>query len=603
MTTPQRFRLGVRLMAASLLCAVMGAAVAEPSATELAALVGQGRHMYVDGILPSGQPMTAVRSGFAVEGAQAACIACHRKSGLGAVEGDIQVPPITGQALHAGTKLKDRLIVTLDPKRGRAWNQSHPPYTDEALLKALTEGVHVTGRKMLGLMPIYPFTDRELKPLLAYLNQLSSDWSPGVTQDGMHMATVIAPGVDPARVQAFRDTLQSALEQKNSNTMPGHRHMINAAEMMLRIERRWTLDVWELQGPPETWGAQLDAFYARQPVFAIVSGISDSVWDPVQDFCEREAVPCWFPSVAVTPAKAQSQYYGLYFSSGARVEADVVASWLGQSPAKNKHVVQILRDEPAAQAAAAELRAHLGNRAKVDDVVLSGDSAVALKNAFAGLAKSDTVMLWLGPTDFAALGQMNPIANNVIASTRLTHALQPDVPQAWRKTLKLAYPYDLAPMRDFNLATFRSWLKVRSLPVVDEPMQLEVYFSMAYIQYTLSEMLDNVYRDYLIDRGESMIVRREMARAEEETMIRQGGHPPARAVRDSSTLAPGALYGDDPNGIFAQKNTPMIGARQGTTMYPRLSLAPGQRLASKGARIVHMNTEGVLVPDSEWITP
>jgi len=596
----RRYSIGTFLVAVLAFGAATG--VAAPADPDAARLVEQGRRMYMDGVLPSGRPMTAVRTGgVMLTGAQAACVACHRKSGLGAVEGEIQVPPITGLALHGGSKLKDRLIVSLDPRRGRAWNQTHPPYTDDMLLKAMTEGVQATGRKMLPLMPIYPLTAAELKPLSMYLDQLSSEWSPGVTGDTLRMATVIAPGVDPARLKSFRDTLQAALEQKNSNTLPGHRHMINAAEMVLRIERRWILDVWELTGTPDTWGAQLDAFYAKQPVFAIVSGISDTVWDPVQDFCEREAVPCWFPSVAVAPAKAASQYYGLYFSRGALVEASAVASWLGQAPSKLRHVVQVLRDEPAARAAAAELRSHLANGVRVDEVVLAGEPAVALKAALGSLDRNDVAMLWLGPADFAALGDVAPPKGTVIASTRFTQSLQPAVPAAWRKTLKLAYPYELAPMRDLNMATFRSWLKVRSLPVVDEPMQLEVYFSMAYVQYTLSEMLDNVYRDYLIDRGESMLVRREVQRAEEETMIRQGGHPPARSVRDASKPAPGALYGDDPEGILAQKNTPAIGARQSTTMYPRLSLAQGQRFASKGARIAHVGPDGVLVADSDWI--
>jgi hypothetical protein len=247
------------------------------------------------------------------------------------------------------------------------------------------------------------------------------------------------------------------------------------------------------------------------------------------------------------------------------------------------------------------LRAHLPQATRVDEVVLSGEGSAPLAAALAGLGRNDAVVLWLGPDDFRLLGQVAPPEAAVYASTRLTQSLDPVVPAQWRSHLHLAYPYDLPPMRDLNMATFRSWLKVRSLPVVDEAMQLEVYFAMSYLQFTLSEMLDNVYRDYLIDRGESMLVRRELQRAEEETMIRQGGHPPARAVREGSTLAPGAIYGEDPQGVFAQKNTPAIGVRQGTTMYPRLSLAQGQRFASKGAYIVHYRADGVLVAESDWI--
>jgi hypothetical protein len=44
--------------------------------------------------------------------------------------------------------------------------------------------------------------------------------------------------------------------------------------------------------------------------------------------------------------------------------------------------------------------------------------------------------------------------------------------------------------------------------------------------------------------------------------------------------------------------------REGTTVYPRLSLAPGQRFASKGAFIVHFAADGkTVVPESDWIVP
>ena len=48
----------------------------------------------------------------------------------------------------------------------------------------------------------------------------------------------------------------------------------------------------------------------------------------------------------------------------------------------------------------------------------------------------------------------------------------------------------------------------------------------------------------------------------------------------------------------------VMAKREGTTVYPRLSLAPGQRFASKGAFIVHFAADGkAVVPESEWIVP
>jgi hypothetical protein len=39
--------------------------------------------------------------------------------------------------------------------------------------------------------------------------------------------------------------------------------MVSPAEMLGGTERHWALDVWALEGAPETWAAQLEAFNAR----------------------------------------------------------------------------------------------------------------------------------------------------------------------------------------------------------------------------------------------------------------------------------------------------------------------------------------------------
>ncbi len=577
-------------------------------------LVEQGRRLFMDGVLPSGASLRAERVGNApLVGKVAACAACHRRSGMGAVEGDTIIPPISGQALHAGKALRERVIVTMDPRRGRSWNQSHPPYDDASLLAAIRDGVHVTGRPMDVLMPRYAIGPREMPALNAFLNQLSANWSPGVTADSVRLATVIAPGVSHERRAAFLQTFIAAVDQKNSNTMPGHRHMVNTAEMMLRLERHWDVDIWELQGAPDTWGAQLLAFQHKAPAFALVSGLGDGRWDPVQDFCESERIPCWFPSVPLVPEGGDSQFYGLYFSQGVALEAHALASYLNEPGPVKGRVVQLLQDGDAARAGAGALKRALDSTPEAlrgpvrgsEQHVLGADGAVKLREVISGLGSDDRLVLWLGPQELAALEGAAPPPCPVFVSTLLAQQHFDRIPAAWHERIRIVYPYELPAQRLTNMATFRSWIAIRSLPLVDEAMQSEVFFAVNYLQYTLSEMLDNVYRDYLVERGESMLRRRELARAEEETFIRQQGHPPAPRVAAASKPAPGAIFGGDPHGPLAQVNTQAVGVRQGTTIYPRLSLAPGQRYASKGAYIAKFSGPGgqELIADSQWIVP
>jgi hypothetical protein len=172
----------------------------------------------------------------------------------------------------------------------------------------------------------------------------------------------------------------------------------------------------------------------------------------------------------------------------------------------------------------------------------------------------------------------------------------------WRKTARMVYPYELPETRDRNLTYFRTWLNYRNIVLSDETLQSEVYFAVSFMTDTVSEMLDNLYRDYLLERAEDMMGKRETGRAESEVRDRTSlgtseqlarRYPHGRKFDETRlTLEPG-------------QGLSMLAMRRGTTVYPSLTLGPGQRFASKGAYIVHFSAEddGKLVGDSEWIVP
>ncbi|BBI99712.1 cytochrome c [Ferrigenium kumadai] len=552
-----------------------------------------GRRIYQEGVLPSGAPLHGVRmAGSVVSGTEAACVNCHRRSGMGGVEGDIQVSPINGRFLFA--QLGDKALATMDPRVGKRMNQAHAPYNDESLGTAIRRGINNSGREMSAVMPRYTLDEPEMKALTAYLSQLSGQWSPGVTAETIRFATVIAPDVEPERRKVLIDMMRTAFNQKNGSTVTasnprGRRHMTSAAEFVLGTERKWELDIWELQGPPESWGGQLDELYRQQPVFALVSGVSNSTWQPVHDFCEREKVPCWFPSVDLPPVT--QAFYPVYFSRGVALEAGVLARHLtDKGRQRPQRLVQIYRDDTVGRAAASALtQALAGSGIAVEDRVLSEGSSEALRNVMAGIGPKDKVMFWLRPVDMSALGNEPPPAASYFSAV-LSGGEQGPFSAAWKRSARLVYPYELPDKRQTNLAYFHQWLEMRKLALVDEPLQSEVFFALNFLTDMVAEMLDNLYRDYLMERAETMISKYEGGKAEEQARARDALRPAARSMAVAQA---------------GMDEKAQSGSRSGTTIYPRLSLGPTQRFASKGGYIVRFASPSsdALVAESGWIVP
>jgi hypothetical protein len=378
--------------------------------------------------------------------------------------------------------------------------------------------------------------------------------------------------------------------------------MTSAAELILGTERKWDLDIWELTGAPDTWSAQLADLYRQKPVFALLSGVSNGTWQPVHDFCEREKVPCWFPTLdapVVTPAK-----YSFYFSGGVALEANVLAQHLLMQQPRAKHVVQIFRDEEAGRAASGALSQALsGSGIVVEGRVLKSDvsAAQALNLAMDKTGGDAVLMFWLRPDDVLALGQLEPAGAQQYFSGVLAKGERAPLASKWRASSHLIYPYELPDRRAAQLAYFNAWRNLRKIALVDEALQSEVFFALNFMTDTVSDMLENFYRDYLIERAENMLSRREGGKAEQETRDRVALGRPGDLTRKHGTT----MLMDESARIPIGNQKEAAVKSQGTTMYPHLSLAPGQRQASKGAYIVRFASDSgnQLAAESEWIVP
>src|ERR1700730_8299388 len=109
-----------------------------------------GEAIYLKGILGSGAPLTATRANAEPSrGQAAACVNCHRRSGLGAQEGRSIIPPITGSFLFdAHDTAQDTQLPYIPCER-----LNRTPYTEETLARALREGIDSQRRTLNYLMP------------------------------------------------------------------------------------------------------------------------------------------------------------------------------------------------------------------------------------------------------------------------------------------------------------------------------------------------------------------------------------------------------------------------------------------------------------------
>src|ERR1039457_3808166 len=319
-----------------------------------------GERIYRDGILPSGQPIEAlVRGDITVHGTSFTCVSCHLRSGLGSYEGGVIIPPANGtklfqpyQILYKGIN-RDPKFFPVPPRR--------PAYTNAALANVIQNGIDPTGRVLNDVMPRYLMDKNDVQLLITYLKSLSADISPGVTDTSIRFATVITDDVSPQDRKAMLDSLQNYIAIKNGQvkffkTPRGSRSRLMAENMMTSRElalRTLSLVPWVLKGAPDTWRSQLEEYNRKEPVFALIGGITTGEWKPIHQFSEDNHIPCLFPATDF-PVISQTDWYTLYLSKGYYQEGEGAARYLNRmnENLKGKDIVQLVRETPNGQALA-----------------------------------------------------------------------------------------------------------------------------------------------------------------------------------------------------------------------------------------------------------
>ena len=532
---------------------LMVAAIAAAFAQAATPARSVGETIYLEGRLPSGGPAVGTRARLpALAGADAACVHCHRRSGLGAAEGPFAIPPIA-QRFLAQAREESRL--STDGPIAPGYHAGRAAFSDTTLAHAIREGVLPGGGLLNELMPRYGLDDQAMASLIAYMKTLGPASAPGVSADKLHFATIVTPDADPMRRQGVLDVLNHYFAAPNP--IPGAPRRVLHENRVVGYRtgaRKWVLHVWQLSGHPDTWERQLHERLAAEPVFAVLSGIGGSDWTPVHRFCEREPIPCLLPNVEL-PVSASHDFYSIYFSAGVLLEARLGAHWLASLHRSGnvQRVVQVYRRDDIGTAAARVLRKQLSAAGVVvvDRALGAGAQQAEWRRAVAEVRASDALVLWTRRTELDAVAASAPAAGVVLVSGLMAGQGVAQLQAPWRERIRMTHLFDL-PERGAHTAIAHAWLVKNKIPLSDEGVEIDTYVACAATSEIIGSLFDSYSRELLIERFEDML---------------------------ATAATPGR--------------------------YPRLGLAQGQRFASKGGYIVRFSSPDGRQPvaEGDWISP
>jgi len=532
-----------------------------------------GKNIYLYGKLSSGENVVATTIGdVELAGELAACVNCHRHSGLGSSEGSTIAPAITGEILFSEQKMKAHRYRPTSNQAAYALDR--PAYTKSALKKTLVSGVDINGKPLDRLMPLYALSENDYEHLYTYLNSLSIK-NAGVTDTTLHIATIIDERVGTDKINTMLSTLKKYFSDLNSETRNETKRTAQAPiqqEWLYRGYRKYKLHVWKLTGEPDSWQKQLNEYYDKKPVFAIVSGISNGSWENIDKFCNAREVPCILPNTK-TPGYSANNFYTLYFTAGPYNDASVITRYFRDetkdnvtstnktSENKASAIVQLYDTSSYSEVAKNTLHNDITSNKKYNEKYSISSVSLDTINKKHGIDqyiknKNTTVVIWSEKLDDSLLETLSNNKNK-IKSVFIPYYLATSSKTRKKLTniglnILTSYPY-VTPSSEPR-ATIRSsvWGKSRKIDTTEKAIFTNTFTAIKLLLNAIKHARSHFNRAYIIELLEHKL--------------------------DKSVL---------------------------TGMYPKLTIGPNQRYASRGGYIMNVPADISLPlqPVSQWLLP
>ena len=488
--------------------------------------MAEGKRLYEHGIGHNGKPVKAFGQGGVIfQGEDATCLRCHRRSGFGGSEGGYYVPPISSKFIYEPSRRdrNDRFRAAfLEAQNIQHWvrvrmPRMRPAYTTSTLANALRDGHNPSGTAFDQLMPRYQLDDKDVANLAAYLSTLSKETSPGVDDHYLHIATVISPEIDPDARDAMLETMKAYVNWYNERLYSdiAHESSARAYGMDVRSSTRlWRLHIWELDNQQETWRTQLEHFQRKQPVFAMVNGLTNGSWAPIAGFCDDMKLPCLFPLTELPQNSRESGGYNFYYTRGLELEADILSAYLDKMQNRPDQFVQLHDSshygiEPASRLVDNLTTRHAGVKMQTRAYANEQELESILIDLQENNETESGIIIWSSPEDDSILGVLQrtgikrqPLFVPAHMVRKLMVHSRDDLPISLPGNLHITWPFSLPQTYQADAYRVRGWMRSRGLSIKDEKIQMLSYYGMNVLRDSTRHLFEHFYRDYLVERIE-----------------------------------------------------------------------------------------------------
>ena len=290
-----------------LLMMFLAATVAAQDTLELRQ--SRGRQIYTQGTSRSGKDIHAYLGDASIEvpASTIPCAGCHGLDGRGKPEGGVNPSNVTWEFLTKPYGLK------------HATGRQHPPYTERALELAITRGVDPGGNKLLQVMPRYAMSREDLSDLVAYLQLVGKEQTPGVSDNKIVIGTLVPSQGSLAAMGSVVVAVTRAVFAE-TNSQGGI------------FGRQLELQVIETAETPSATRAKVEPLLKQQQLFAMTGAIVAGAEKEIMPLLGQNEVPLIGPFSIHPQIGFPLNRHVFYLLSGLDGQTRSLLNFIAQSP-------------------------------------------------------------------------------------------------------------------------------------------------------------------------------------------------------------------------------------------------------------------------------